>query len=211
MLGIELPPGIFELDVDSKLPVYLSREWKLVPQDNGRAVYRVLGNSLTASDGEVDNDGMVGIDSGLGYWLGGNTPKPFDHSTGGSWYRMESGPWDLSNHATIQTKQEIGKWLHENFISKAVGPIPSRIGYSQVPAKEPIPMQIASGLHSGIRKDQLADIPMTVRVKPAPSGLRQNITLQSPIADSANEQSQSKTRTPRQPTRIFRKPPQPDQ
>lgn len=84
-------------------------------------------------DQETDTDGMVPIQSALGFRLGGNANRPFDHdytypvggkSVRGSWYRYNSGPWDRTNHDSICFRPTVGQWIFENLIGKA-GPSPA--------------------------------------------------------------------------------------
>jgi hypothetical protein len=93
-------------------------------------------NVRTNRDGEMDSDGLVPVNSGLGAKLGTNTLWYFDHSrrwnitgqgnTPGSWYRLSSNdaPWEFTNHETIQRTRGVGAWLYENIIQEA-GPIAS--------------------------------------------------------------------------------------
>lgn len=85
------------------------------------------------NDSETDNDGMVPIQSALGFRLGTATNRYFDHtqmwtvagkSVRGSWYRYNSGPWDRTNHDSICFRPSVGQWIHENLIGKA-GPNPA--------------------------------------------------------------------------------------
>ncbi|MBX7222168.1 MAG: GPI inositol-deacylase [Blastocatellia bacterium] len=90
------------------------------------------------SDGEIDNDGMVGLDSALGYRLGTSQPYYFDHSQSwtvqgrtipGTWYRFQSGPWNWDNHGSLRLNPQVGRWLFENLVSTA-GPQCSPAPYS---------------------------------------------------------------------------------
>lgn len=85
------------------------------------------------NDQETDNDGMVPIQSALGFRLGTSTNRFFDHtqmwpvggkSVRGSWYRYNSGPWDKTNHDTICNRPTVGQWIFETLIGKA-GPTPA--------------------------------------------------------------------------------------
>jgi hypothetical protein len=94
-------------------------------------------------DGEVDNDGLVSIDSALAVHLG------FDHTqqcaypgTGagatraGGWYRLRRGPWDLCNHASLITDISLATWLHANIVDRA-GPNPGAAEFSAWPTLMP--------------------------------------------------------------------------
>jgi hypothetical protein len=68
-------------------------------------------------DGEIDNDGMVAINSALGIKLGSTTLEAFDHtravnvggrSVPGSWYRLYRGAWDFCNHQTMTKELPVG-------------------------------------------------------------------------------------------------------
>ena len=86
-----------------------------------------------ASDGEIDNDGMVPLDSALGIRLGTTTAEHFDHSrtwtaggrqVRGSWYRLYDGPWNEENHGTIRHDAPTGKRIYDKII-KLAGPYPA--------------------------------------------------------------------------------------
>ena len=93
------------------------------------------------SDGEVDNDGLVGIDSALGLTLGraGSVVDYLDHTRRwevpdsaepavGSWYRLHAGPWDWDNHGTIVYNASVGRWLSHNIVQ--AGPTARTHGFS---------------------------------------------------------------------------------
>lgn len=98
------------------------------------------------ADGEIDNDGLVSMDSALGLRLGTSTIEYFDHTkswsvrsgsatttVNGSWYRFYDGPWSLDNHGSILTNPRVGAWLHAEIIRSA-GPIPGPGARSTWPA-----------------------------------------------------------------------------
>ncbi|MEM7103000.1 MAG: hemopexin repeat-containing protein [Bacteroidota bacterium] len=91
-------------------------------------------------DGENDNDGFVGFDSALGFYLGTDQRDYFDHKKTwnagrknypGSWYRIYQGrygeyfPWDWDNHSTIRQNEATGVWLFNKLVSNA-GPFPGK-------------------------------------------------------------------------------------
>jgi hypothetical protein len=99
------------------------------------------------TDGEADNDGLVGLDSSLGLTLGQAQTLFFDHSRQwqvgwkpdstplmgvGSWYRYFDGPWNSCNHGTIFRNANVGNWLFQNIINVA-GPVPRAQGVSYYP------------------------------------------------------------------------------
>lgn len=95
------------------------------------------------SDGYIDSDGVVSLDSGLGLFLGTLESEYFSHEkvwqvdgeTGdsktmrGSWYRIfdnryfqdETGafPWEWGNHSSVQYNPEVAEWLRVNVIEQA--------------------------------------------------------------------------------------------
>jgi len=90
-----------------------------------------------ASDGEVDSDGFVGIDSALGVYLSTGIKNYFDHSEiwvinlsatqktemRGSWYRYygtsDDCVWRRDNHGTIRTNAKLSRWLYNELITMA--------------------------------------------------------------------------------------------
>jgi hypothetical protein len=84
--------------------------------------------STRAADGEIDNDGMVGIDSALGVKLGTTTLEYFDHNrewpiagnlVRGSWYRLYSGPWNWDDHGSLRRNPETARWLRQHLFRSA--------------------------------------------------------------------------------------------
>jgi hypothetical protein len=105
--------------------------------------------SARPSDNETDNDGMVGVNSGLAVKLGQNNVNYFDHTRQwpvgtnpngtprpgyGSWYRFYTGPWDKDNHGTILRNASVAQWIHQNIVRTA-GPIagPGSFSYYVIP------------------------------------------------------------------------------
>ncbi len=96
--------------------------------------------SGTSKDGEIDADGVVSIDSGLGLFLGTEIPYFFAHDQlwdlgygleYGSWYRLGVGdqglevspyPWEWGNHAFMQYSGDVAIWLNQHILNTA-GPI----------------------------------------------------------------------------------------
>ncbi|CAA9571435.1 MAG: hypothetical protein AVDCRST_MAG86-1701 [uncultured Truepera sp.] len=89
-------------------------------------------------DGYIDSDGVVGLDSGLGLFLGTAAPEYFSHervwpvggkSFQGSWYRIFDGrypqrtdeafPWDWGNHGLVQYSGEVAAWISEHILADA--------------------------------------------------------------------------------------------
>jgi pimeloyl-ACP methyl ester carboxylesterase len=92
----------------------------------------------SVSDGYIDSDGVVGLDSGLGLFLGTSKSDYFSHertwqvageTLRGSWYRIfddrypqnETGffPWEWGNHSFVQYNPEVAKWLRMNLLEQA--------------------------------------------------------------------------------------------
>jgi hypothetical protein len=90
------------------------------------------------SDGFIDSDGVVSLDSGLGLFLGTNQSDYFSHDKfwplgdkqeRGSWYRIfdqtypqdDSGafPWEWGNHSFVQYSPEVAAWLETNILGVA--------------------------------------------------------------------------------------------
>jgi hypothetical protein len=113
--------GVGPLD-DLPIPFYQSQRWA-VPfwglHRRLRELSPFVPRGGAVHDGEIDSDGMVGIDSALGIDLG------FEHVDGGAWHRLFTGCWDLNNHATLMCDPRLGQWLHETLIFR-VGPLPDR-------------------------------------------------------------------------------------
>jgi hypothetical protein len=90
-----------------------------------------LGTSIiycfSGTDGEIDTDGFVSIKSAVGYNLGTNVNNYFDHTTGGSFYRIYSGPFEEHNHGTITRSQQVSQYVMDNIITRA-GPYVSTTG-----------------------------------------------------------------------------------
>ncbi|MFM2359896.1 MAG: hypothetical protein RLY16_1889 [Bacteroidota bacterium] len=78
---------------------------------------------IQGSDNEVDTDGFVGYNSSVGYTLNTNTKEYFDHKTGGNFYRLYTGPFEIHNHGTIMQSQDVGQYILDNII-KIAGPFP---------------------------------------------------------------------------------------
>jgi len=68
------------------------------------------------SDGEIDNDGFVPINSALGVKLGTNITNFSRNTGGGSWYRFYRSGADFHNHGSIKTEAEVGRWVRTNII-----------------------------------------------------------------------------------------------
>ncbi len=90
--------------------------------------FKVSNPNLKNADGEIDNDGLVDVQSGLGVFLGTQQTDYFEHSAlwpvngqdvRGSWYRLYSGPWDSHNHGSIHRNEPTGRWLRRNVIDTA--------------------------------------------------------------------------------------------
>ncbi len=112
----------------------LPDSWRKEETIDVPCVQLVPFGSVPPSDGEVDSDGMVPLDSALGWTLGRGreNPRYFDHTRQwlaggrrqwGSWYRYLDGPWNRDNHGSILSNAEVGGWIHHSIVSQA-GPLP---------------------------------------------------------------------------------------
>lgn len=79
--------------------------------------------AMGKADGEWDNDGFVGFDSGHGIGLSGN-----------NWFRVFPAaryggqlPWDIDNHSSIRYNAGVGLWIH-NEIVRGAGPFVNTAG-----------------------------------------------------------------------------------
>lgn len=100
------------------------------------------------SDGFIDGDGVVALDSGLGFRLGTDVPDFFSHervwpvadeTLRGSWYRLYDEPypqdangnfpWEWANHSFVQYSPEVAGWLAQNVLEQA-GPYVGAAPYS---------------------------------------------------------------------------------
>ena len=108
---------------------YQRNSWSNIEDEffgvRGGCTFKFSSNVNTAvSDGEIDSDGFVPINSSLGVNLGTPNKNYFDHSLNwtasggnpGSWYRFYRSKADFHNPGTIKFSGEIGQWLRENII-----------------------------------------------------------------------------------------------
>lgn len=117
---------------------------------------RPIANTRPA-DGEIDNDGLVSVDSALGLRLGTSVVEYFDHTktwpagsgsaakVNGSWYRFYDGPSNLDNHGSILTNPRLAAWIYTEII-RVAGPIPGpgqRSTWPPLPAIQAIRSQPA--------------------------------------------------------------------
>ncbi|RYY39740.1 MAG: hypothetical protein EOO08_08695 [Chitinophagaceae bacterium] len=99
---------------------YLRTDWAPIPHTGlavpGTCSGRFRAQTSATSDGEIDNDGFVPVNSALGVNLGSTEKDFFDHRRSGSWYRFYRSIADFHNHGTIKFHEEVGAWLRENII-----------------------------------------------------------------------------------------------
>src|SRR6185436_6235171 len=83
------------------------------------------------TDGELDSDGVVPINSSMGFSLGSDIPEFFDHRRNdglngrpGSWYRFYDSPIESMSHA-MQHRHPTGSFIREAIIAAGAGPVPS--------------------------------------------------------------------------------------
>jgi hypothetical protein len=119
-------------------PLTIDQNWHFKENINIPCV-RLLDINARPSDGEVDSDGMVSLDSTQGFRLGRGVGEReyFDHTKSwlvgdkyinGSWYRHYDAPWNSSglnndNHGTIRDNAELALWIYQRLVS-AAGPRP---------------------------------------------------------------------------------------
>ncbi len=97
---------------------------------------RVVGTGVSVSDNVIDNDGLVEFDSAMGFRLGTGINEFFDHirtdfvvdgkPLPGSWYRRYRSGLEQFNH-DIQ-REEAGRYVWDNILSRNPGPLPSGQG-----------------------------------------------------------------------------------
>lgn len=97
---------------------------------------RVVGTGASVSDTVIDNDGLVEFDSAMGFRLGTGINEFFDHTRTdfvvdgkplpGSWYRRYRSGLEQFNH-DIQ-REEAGRYVWDNILSRNPGPLPSGQG-----------------------------------------------------------------------------------
>jgi hypothetical protein len=100
---------------------YLQHQWiqNVNPLNFCDGTFRPI-TTIMASDGEIDSDGFVPINSALGTKLGTSTENFFSNRTSGSWYRFYDSAANFHNHGSIKLFSEIGKWLREEIIGNSV-------------------------------------------------------------------------------------------
>jgi predicted alpha/beta hydrolase family esterase len=94
---------------------------------NGPAAVMPMIYCLDGTDGEVDTDGFVDYASAVGFKMGKSENEYFDHTRGGSFYRIYNGPFEQHNHGTIAQDQAVGQYVLDNII-KVAGPYPQVAG-----------------------------------------------------------------------------------
>lgn len=82
---------------------------------------------LEGTDGEVDTDGFVDYASAVGFKLGKSENEYYDHTKGGNFYRLYTGPFEMHNHGTISQDQAVAQYVVDNII-KVAGPYPQIAG-----------------------------------------------------------------------------------
>ena len=105
---------------------------------------KAVPEAAETSDGRIDGDGVVSLESGLGLFLATDTPEFYSHAQlwgsggpreRGSWYRImgdpypnqDSFPWEWGNHSFMQYSGGVSGWLAGNVLEDAgpfVGPEP---------------------------------------------------------------------------------------
>ena len=104
--ALPLPP------TPDETPLYLEQRYKLSWSITSGP--RVTGAGGPVADGETDGDGLVPVDSSLGFRMGGANTLP-----GGNWYRLVNGSWDPTNHGAITFWPQVGQELFSRIVSVA--------------------------------------------------------------------------------------------
>ncbi len=108
--ALPLPP------TPDQTPLYLEQKYSLAWSLGSAPQITPRGGPV--ADGETDGDGLVPIDSSLGFRMGSANTLP-----GGNWYRLINGSWDSTNHGAITFWPQIGDELFTRIVSVA-GPRP---------------------------------------------------------------------------------------
>lgn len=97
---------------------------------------RAVPTGQAASDDRVDFDGLVEYDSAMGFRLGTFINEFFDHTredfiidskpAPGSWYRRYTSDAEVLSHDSM--RQEMGRYIWNNIVSRNAGPLPSAQG-----------------------------------------------------------------------------------
>lgn len=132
--ALNVPSGrckLGEIDLSSPINAVLSavniRNWAVVEGTDTFPAPRWEFGTRLASDDEIDDDGVVGFESAVGFSLGTSTPLFFDHTRAdasgarGSWYRIFDSPVERESHG-MQHQWNIGHWVLQNFAM--AGPLP---------------------------------------------------------------------------------------
>ncbi|MDP1827861.1 MAG: hypothetical protein Q8L48_31595 [Archangium sp.] len=126
--ALGVPEGRCKLPVDlgSVLSAGNLLNWTVVDATDTFPAPRWVREAQLASDDEIDDDGVVAMDSAVGFSLGTTTPLFFDHTrlegtTRGSWYRIFDSPVEAECHG-MQHQWNIGSWALQNFFT--AGPVP---------------------------------------------------------------------------------------
>jgi hypothetical protein len=82
---------------------------------------------LDGTDGETDTDGFVDYASAVGFKMGKSENEYYDHTKGGNFYRLYTGPFELHNHGTITQDQTVAQFVTDNII-RVAGPYPQIAG-----------------------------------------------------------------------------------
>lgn len=114
----------------------LPSNWTLSWRTTSVPAPRVVGTGASVSDNVIDNDGLVEFDSAMGFRLGTSINEFFDHTRTdfvvdgkplpGSWYRRYRSDLEQLNH-DIQ-REEAGRYVWNNILSRNPGPLPSGQG-----------------------------------------------------------------------------------
>lgn len=124
--------GISNLPSSCANPANWRLTWPLTSVPAPRAV----PTGQAVSDDRVDFDGLVEYDSAMGFRLGTIINEFFDHTrqdfivdskpAPGSWYRRYTSDAEVLSHDSM--RQEMGRFIWNNILSRNAGPLPSAQG-----------------------------------------------------------------------------------
>jgi len=120
-----------DVSISSVLAVVNLPNWKIGSVEDYFPAPKWEFSNVPASDDEIDDDGVVGFESAVGFSLGTTTPLFFDHTRNdanglpGSWYRIFDSPLEKECHG-MQHQWDVGRWVRSTFAN--AGPVPAAQG-----------------------------------------------------------------------------------
>ncbi len=111
-------------------------KWQLTWRSISVPAPRAVPTGQAARYDRVDFDGLVEYDSAMGFRLGTRINEFFDHTrldfivdnkpAPGSWYRRYTSDAEVLSHDSM--RQEMGRFIWNNILSRNAGPLPSAQG-----------------------------------------------------------------------------------